>query len=261
MSFFSKILRKKGYCSAACMQGQGCRADQQDSFLLLGLEQTEPGRKSPVLAMVADGVGGAEKGGAASALASFCMTEAFRHIDVQGDVARQLDEAVMGLNKKVFEELGSQGGSTIAACIVYDERLYFSSLGDSGIYLLRDEQLSRLNVEHNAINLAYAELIGMGCTDPEQAEPGPAPYALTRFLGMAEYEAADSLRRPMELMPGDRLLVCSDGVDGSMPEQMLIHCLSEDRPEKACALLEQAIVGAELPYQDNYTALVLMFGD
>lgn len=261
MSFLSKILRKKPYCSGASMQGQGCRTQQQDSFMLLGLEQPEPGRKSPVLAMVADGVGSAEKGGAASTLASFCMAEAFRRIDVQGDIAAQLDNAVAGLNKKVFEELGSQGGSTLAACIVYDERLYFSSLGDSGIYLLRAEQLSRLNVEHNAVNLAYAELIAMGCTDPEQAEPGPVPSALTRFLGMEKYDSADSLRQPLRLMPGDRLLICSDGVDGSMPEQLLIHCLSEDRPEKACALLEQAIVEAELPYQDNYTALVLMFGD
>ena len=262
MNFFSKILGTKSpCCSCAAVQGQGQRGMQQDAYLMLGFNEAGAGCEKAVLALVADGMGGAEKGEVASELAVKHMAEAFRSMDMQGDIAVQLNEAVYTLNKRVFEVLGGRGGSTLAVCIVYGRQLYFSSIGDSGIYLLRAGQLSRLNIEDNAANLAYSSLICRGCTNPAEAEAGPNPYALSRFIGMPALDGTDSLLKPLALEAGDRLLICSDGIDGSVPEELLIYCLGAKTPEKACNLLEKEIKEAALPYQDNYTALVLKLGD
>ena len=262
MSFFDKIIsQRRKYCSLASVQGQGSRENQEDAWLMLNAKEAQAGRREPLLALVADGMGGMAAGEEASALVVSCMAAAFRALDTAGDISAQLEDAVQFCNKKVYSTFAGDGGSTLAACIVYDEKLYFTSVGDSGIYLLRAGQLSRLNRAQNQLEIELLRLVRRGSAQADTLDIQPEHMALSAFVGMPELEDTDHLLYPMQIKAGDSLLICSDGVDGILPEELLQQCLSADSPEKACRLLEKEIQSLQHPYQDNYTAIVLKFGD
>lgn len=248
-------------CSYASLQGIGMREQQQDAFRAINVKDAEGARAHGMLALVADGMGGMAGGAEASELVCLCMDECFRAMDMGGDIPAQLNSAVSAAGEEVYKALQGSGGSTVVACVIYKDKLFFTSVGDSGLYLYRGSQLSRLNREQNLKNLAYQQLIREGGADPNAAYTGMNEQALTHFVGMETLDDVDYLRRPFTLMAGDVLLICSDGVDGSMPESELVRCLSGSSAKDICLNINDAIDAAELPYQDNYTALVLKFGE
>lgn len=243
------------------VQGIGKRSGQQDYFLAVNVKEPEAAAQKGMLLVVADGMGGSIGGDEASETAARFLEAGFNSMDMQGNIAQQLLAAVLGANEAVYAKLGGDGGTTLAACIVYDKNLYFASVGDSAIYLLRGDQLSRLNREHSIENMEYMLALQEGKTDPEGAGLNLNKAALTHHIGMRELDDVDFLRSPMLLFPGDVLLLCSDGLDCSISQQALLDCMHGACPEDCCRMLEEEIKGAELPYQDNYTGLILKVGD
>ena len=133
---------------AANLQGIGARARQEDSFLIVNaLDVTEMKNKG-LFAVVADGMGGMKDGKIASETAISCLRGEFAEFDRDGDIAEQLRRAVVKASAQVLSRLGGDGGSTVVACIIFRERLYFASVGDSFILLKREGHLYRLNREH-----------------------------------------------------------------------------------------------------------------
>lgn len=247
----------RGYGS---LQGLGKRSSQQDWFLALNVREPEAAEKQGILLLVADGMGGMQGGAEASETTARFIEGGFRSMDMQGNIAGQLLSAVLGANEAVYSKLGGEGGSTLVACVIYRDQLYFASVGDSGLYLLRGDQLSRLNREQNIENLEYLMSIRRGSADPEGENLGLSKAALSHFVGMPQLDEVDFLRRPLRLQPGDVLLLCSDGVDGSLPDDVLTACLKAGSPEECCMQLERQIAAADLPHQDNYTGLVFRIG-
>lgn len=268
MKLFQKLFRGKeqenqndsgwGYGS---VQGIGKRSSQQDWFTAVNVKEPELAAEKGVMLLVADGMGGLNGGAEASETAAKFLEGAFSSMDMQGNISGQLLTAVLGANDAVYNKLKAEGGTTLVACVIYGGCLYFASVGDSGIYLLRGDQLSRLNREQNIENLEYLVAVRKGSADPESEDMGLNKAALSHFVGMPQLDEVDFLRRPMRLMPGDMLLLCSDGLDGSMPLQEMEKCLRAGHPEQCCMMLEQTIAAANLPYQDNYTGLVLRYGE
>ena len=148
----------------------------------------------------------------------------------------------------------------MVACVFFRERLYYCSVGDSFLFLLRDGELLRLNREHNVLTERYREMVQSGGMDPEPARTDPEKSALSQFLGMDALDDADFLRRPLKLHNGDRFLLCSDGVGGVLRDDVIRACLELDTPGEACAAMERGVALANHPYQDNYTALVVHCG-
>lgn len=245
-----------GYQTGA-LQGIGSREDQEDAFAFVNDKDVVNIQREGLFAVVADGMGGMAGGQAASTGAISSLTESFASFRRQEDPPPQLEEALRLASSRVFSQLGGQGGSTAVACWLYREQLWFASVGDSGLYLLRDGQLNRLNQEHNVCGQVWRRTVLAGSMDPSAGREDPQASAVTSYLGMEELEEIDLLARPLALEPGDVLLVCSDGVDGTLDEQVLTACLSQDTPEYICMALRDEIVRQGKPYQDNYTALVI----
>ena len=135
--------------------------------------------------------------------------------------------------------------------------MWFACVGDSPLYLLRDQQLNRLNQEHTVCTQRYEEALLSGSTDPSSARNDPQSHAVTSFLGREELDQVDCLLRPLPLQAGDVLLLCSDGVSGTLSEETLLACLQQETPEYSCIALEEKIKTRNKPGQDNYTALVI----
>ena len=241
----------------ANLQGIGKRENQEDSFAFgSAIDPSEIDRKG-LLAIVADGMGGLEGGETASKTAVTALLAAYEDMDPAQDPARQLEDAVYKADTLVTEKLRGRGGSTLVAGLIYREKLTCVSVGDSGIFLLHDRKLTRLNRSHNK----FAQVILEGIDDREyplaQAGSDPEKDALTCYMGMDGLEEVDLFRRPLALSAGDVLLFCSDGIYGVLSHEQLESCLFRATPAEMCAALKEGIEKANLRYQDNFTALIV----
>lgn len=243
--------------TVANLQGIGRRERQEDSFAFgQAMEQSEIKEKG-LLFVVADGMGGMNGGWLASDTVVKSLLSDYEKIDLKADIPSQLARAVCAAGDRVYGQLRGEGGSTVVAAVIYGDKLYFASVGDSFAYLLRNRRLVRLNLSHNLLNEGYADTIISGSLDPEPARSIPQKEALTHFLGMGRQDEIDCNIKPIRLRPGDVIMLCSDGVAGVLGEECLSDCLSHGTPADMCASLEGNIRAVNSRYQDNYTALIV----
>lgn len=235
---------------------QGARGEQQDSF---GVSDEALLPTHGLLAVVADGMGGLADGGKVSARAVESILDGF--VSGQGKytpeqqlllLARQAVCAVDGL-------LGAEGkrksGSTLAVGLVKDGAFSFLSVGDSRICLLRQGALVQLNREH-----IYKNQLALGAVNGErtlqEAWADPKGAGLVSFLGMGALTQVDWPAGPIRLVPGDKLILMSDGVYNALEEPELTAALAGE-PEQAAGAIRAAIEAKGYANQDNYTAVIL----
>lgn len=196
----------------ANIQGIGNRNRQEDAFSQMNVLDVKKIRQEGILFTVCDGMGGMADGKVASETAVTSIRTSFLEIDRRENIAEQLADAVFKAGKAVYEKLEGKGGTTIIACIIYDEKLYFASVGDSYLYLYRNGQLVRLNEMHNVCIRQYKQELLHGGFDPFKGRNDMEAEALTQFLGMDGLTEADWFRKPFAIYAGDVFLACSDGM-------------------------------------------------
>lgn len=241
----------------ANLQQKGARPYQEDSFAFVNALDVTEIRENGLMAIVADGMGGMEAGKQVSEMAVSCMVSAFSQMQRTGDLALQLRNAVIAADDALVQRFKGIGGTTLISCIIYDEKLYFASVGDSYLYLMRGGSLYRLNREQNYRHQLYTEAISAGSIDPTEADQDPDGHRLSAFLGMGGLSDLDYLRQPLPLRDGDILLLCSDGVGGVVTESQIIQNLSNNSAAEMCLNLDESVRRASRVHQDNYTALVI----
>ena len=237
----------------------GKRSSQQDSF---GISQNGQGLSASgkgIFAIVADGMGGLSNGGEISALITMSMMQTFDQIPRPGDARQELLSMLNQANDEVNARLsgGGQGksGSTVVAVILRDMQLYWISVGDSHIYLYREGALMQINRDH-VYSVDLDEMAARGEISSREASGDPQRKALTSYIGMGKLAKIDRNIRPLKLCPGDRVMLMSDGVFGTLNDEEITAAMKLPLTE-SCEALDQMIRGKKLPAQDNYTALIL----
>lgn len=199
----------------------------------------------PVLIVVADGMGGHVAGEVASQLA------------VDNAVASEgsVTERVHAANRAILAEIErlpelAGMGTTITLMELGDDRTaQLGHVGDSRAYLLRGETLALLTDDHTVVG----EYVRTGRLRPDEASTHPQRSMLTRALGLAADLEIDTDR--LELEPGDRILLCSDGVNSMLGDAEIKVALAAGTPEEAAwELVERANRAGG---QDNITAVVV----
>lgn len=211
--------------------------------------------------LVADGMGGQSAGEKASELAVEIISEKLHQsIDFQSmvtaDVVTAIDEAVSHANLEIMA-LGELDpdyknmGTTIVFVVHAGQDLYVGGVGDSRVYLLRDEKLEQLTEDHS---LTHA-LLKAGTITPEEATTHRYKNVLYRYLGTKD---GGSGTTPQQVQPqsGDRFMLCTDGVtDGVTADQIRSILSSESDPQVAA---EKLVASAqEGGSKDNITCIVL----
>lgn len=241
----------------ANLQEVGARARQEDSFTFANAFDVTEIREKGLLFVVCDGMGGMKDGKVASETAIASIRRSFINMDRSADLAKQLKESVYLAADEVEQRLGGDGGSTLVAGILFQEKLYYASVGDSFLYLKRGNQLFRLNREHNLCCQTYLESIRSGEMDPKAGRECAEAAALTQFLGMTGLDDVDGSVRPLPVRDGDVFLACSDGIGGVLSEEELLGALSLHSSQAMCQQMNQGIISHAKKNQDNYTALVV----
>lgn len=233
----------------------GRRDYQQDSF-----GQTAVLRNTGILAVLADGMGGLSGG---ERVSQKIVMEAltFGSTLQANQVPTALPGMVAGINRAVNQMLGPKGlytsGSTVVSALITGNALRWISVGDSRVYLYRDGQISQLSRDHDLLQDWMPDILE-GKRSMAEALRDPDGRKLTSFIGMGELRHVDYNRTPIPLLPGDRVLLMSDGVYGTVSDAEMAAILRDcGSVQLAASHIGQRIMGAALPYQDNYTLIVL----
>jgi len=244
--------RWSGEVTVEKLHEQGARPGQQDSFFVSPAEDA-----AGLLAVVADGMGGLANGDKVSQTAVSAMALGFYH--TQGSPRQVLLQLAAQANAAVNRLLGEDGafqsGSTLAAGLIRDGAFHYLSIGDSRICLYRQGALYQLNREHVYCNELYVRYVN-GEETLEGAAGHPKAAGLTSFLGMGQIRYIDLPAEPVEVRPGDRFILMSDGVYNALSQQELASALDQGAGQSARAL-NQAIREKDYQNQDNYTAVIL----
>ncbi|HAQ73503.1 PP2C family protein-serine/threonine phosphatase [Stutzerimonas nitrititolerans] len=232
--------------SAARTDTGKVRARNEDAFLDL------PERG---LWVVADGMGGHQNG----ALASRLIVEALAELPHEGGLEQRVAQVrgcLHELNRRLGQDLtlacgqaDSLMGSTVVVFLAEDDRAACIWAGDSRCYLWRSSRLYQLSRDHSLAQL----LIEEQQMSAEEAARHPRAHALTRAVGACEALQLDIVE--LDVLPGDALLLCSDGLHQSLsPDQLGTALNIGSAPLALRRLFDQALQGAA---RDNLSAIVI----
>jgi PPM family protein phosphatase len=207
---------------------------------------------------VADGLGGHQGGEVASAAAVEPLARLDSHeLTDPGAVAEALAAAIREANEAILERaaddpsLYGMGTTITAAAVAGGRHLQLAHVGDSRAYLLREGALDQLTTDHTVVG----ELVRRGRLTPEQAAIHPERSILTRAVGLDPRVPVD-LPDPLELQPGDQVLLCSDGLTEAVGDGQIAELLSATPDgHAACRSLIDAANGAGGP--DNITVVLV----
>lgn len=206
-------------------------------------------------ALVCDGMGGALSGNIASAMAAQRFAEVISA--AKGAPEQRMVQAVEEANTAVYNR-SRQGsdcrgmGTTLVAAMTSEREAHIINVGDSRCYHISGEQIWQVTRDHSLVE----ELVELGRITPEEAREHPNRNIITRALGTEATVQGDLYRE--KLRPGDRLLLCSDGLSNEVTSQEMLGLMKEGTPKECCGrLLELAL---ERGAPDNVTAVIVEAG-
>lgn len=230
------------------------RSENQDSYFVL------KNKNNDFMAVVCDGIGGANAGEVASNIATKHLQNCFQHakrFQNDGDVKRWLLRVIQEANDKIFsqasKEYAQSGmGTTCVGAIISDLGTYIFNVGDSRLYGLYDEFIC-LTEDHSYI----ADLLKNGKITEEEALCHPNKNMLTNALGIWNYVKIDINKIKDDY---HMLLICSDGLHGYVEEMQIETILRTDgeveNKAKALITLAQKTGG-----YDNVSVIVIEKGE
>jgi len=218
---------------------------------------------APPLFVVADGMGGHAAGDAASALVVEELAALVAGADgpdgrapderALRDALTRADRRVRAISDASGRPLGA--GTTVAAALLLDAEGEHPAwlvlwCGDSRVYRWAGGDLEQVSVDHSVVQ----ELVDDGSLTPEEARRHPARNVITRAVGIGPGLRADAVRLPVR--PGERLVVCSDGLTNEVDDEALAAALAAGTGAQASAA---ALVAAALESggRDNVTVVVV----
>lgn len=232
----------------------GGREQQQDqAYLHIG--------KEGIFAVVCDGMGGTSDGEIASKVAVSVMRCAYTSYAEEGtDESTFLYRAMLEADKAVSSTMTHGiGGTTLVSVIISKKQMYWISVGDSKLYIMRSGEIFQATRDHN-YRLWLDEMLQRGEIDlnvyEKELERGEA---LISYIGKGNITLYDLTQSGFALHPGDTILITTDGLTNAISEEEICGIVSL---EKSTALKADALVqyvrdkGTEQP-QDNTTFIII----
>jgi PPM family protein phosphatase len=227
------------------------------------------------LAIVADGIGGQAAGEEAAQLAVQVVKEYFLEHSPSTNLPAALRQALWDANLTIYNRsreraLFTDMGSTAAVALIFDNDLYVANVGDSRVYLISEDAVTQLSIDHSW----GQEAIDAGRITAEEARSHPNRNVLKRYLGItpevdvdlrartpgAPLDALDDYRlSPVPIHTGETVLLCSDGLTDLVSDGELATTVRKYRPQQAADRL--VALARHRGGHDNITVLILRSGE
>lgn len=240
----------------------GRRESQQDA---LAISETDIIHefKNKWLAVLCDGMGGMNGGEQASALCVKKMLEAFEKNDkpipefYRNNIA-DIDCAVASLKDENGNYLGA--GSTLVSVVIDNDNLFWASVGDSHIYIIRNDEMALVNTEHNYM-MELLKRVKQGEITLEEANNDKSRDALISYMGIGSISLMDVIEKPFKLRKGDYVVLCSDGLYRSVSDEEIFSIvkLNDLNMQRAADQLTECALSKNNPYQDNTSVITIKY--
>lgn len=244
-----------------------CRRQNQDAFGVysentsmystqINQVQIEHLPHAGTLILVSDGMGGANAGEVASRMVVEGMIRAFQESEPLREIihpSQRLVKAVETVNQEVFEAAvgGRAGmGATLSALFLNGSVGYFAQVGDSRIYLIRNERVTQLTRDQTVVQ----GLVDHGVISAEKAATHPQRNILTQAMGTSRVilPALGAIR----FACGDRVVLCTDGLSGKIESSEYLQVLEETLEDTEMAAQRLVSRSKERGGEDNITLVI-----
>jgi protein phosphatase len=229
------------------------RDSNEDSYKII-----PESSQNPYVYIIADGMGGHNCGEVASRMAvdfisNYVQKDGNRLFSSQ-NIEEKLKKLVEDTNTTVFETSlknpeASGMGTTLTMAVIAGQKATVAHVGDSRLYLMRDEMIKQITEDHTYI----WELIKKGSLTREEAEVHPRKHVITRAIGSSPDLEVDMLT--LEIQDEDILLLCTDGLTNMIGDDEIYRILKDNEPEAACEGLIEA--AKSKGGEDNITVIVI----
>lgn len=211
------------------------RPENQDFFGKFPVENLELSHPKGQLFIVADGMGGHERGREASETAVSVIKETY-YADPSENINQSLLKAFESANSKIFQIANSGAepvkmGTTCVAVVLTENQAYVAHVGDSRVYRISHGEIEQLTRDHTQV----AELYRKGIITKEEAENHPSRSVLVRALGVGatvEIDILDSI----PINPADTYILCTDGLIKATKDEIK-EIVQSNSPQEACQAL------------------------
>jgi protein phosphatase len=247
---------------------KGARDYQEDASVFWPTEATvgqsaaEPqSDATPLVAVLADGMGGHAGG----ALASRMVCESFvsAYAGLNGARPQRLLDALQTANEAIAAKVKSNPilsgmGSTIVAAVFGAEGVEWVSVGDSPLLLYRRGEIALLNEDHS-LAPELDRLAAEGHITAEQAKADPRRHMLRSAVTGDELDLVDISRKPLALEVGDYVILASDGLHtlDTGEIERIVAAYAVDGPDAVASALIRAVEAMRDPHQDNTTVMAV----
>ena len=179
------------------------------------------------------------------------------------DEAVKMDKEVAGLKKNDGSFMDA--GTTAVAVVVFDNRMYWMSVGDSRIYLLRNGCISKLTRDHNVRLLIDEEFKRGIITKDEYDAKAKNAEGLISYIGMGDVELIDTNdnSNPILLEKNDIIILCSDGVYKRLPDKAIADIIWCEEPDmnRAAKRITDVVMQYTEKNQDNTTIVLMQYNN
>lgn len=256
--FIRAIRMTKGYAIGKKLsvdignaQTIGTREKQDDSF-------ATSIREYGVMAIVADGIGGYINGNLASQIAVATFLDEYEKRDVTQNLNYYFQKSATLSNERIRDEFGeAKGGTTAVSVVLNDDKLFWTSVGDSNIAVYRSGRLIAVNRKENVKNWMQDQYYA-GSIGRQDALNNQSDMRLVNYLGYDGFKKADESDRPIYLKKGDKVLVYSDGIEVLGQIEMESILSKKISAQKMADIMIESIEKKKVKKKDNATIVLFV---
>ena len=265
------IPSNQNHLDTATISDPGSRGRiNEDSFQINSFTLSENDETPVLLSVVADGIGGHKAGEIASKIAVETIVTAVAESDMS-DPIWVLKSALLEANHSIISNASKDDtrigmGSTVACALIIDTALYIATLGDSRIYLIRDNVIRQLTIDHTWVQEAW----DAGIINSEEARSHPRRHLIRSYLGSADPLTPDlrlylsdnenleqaKANQGLPLLPQDQILICTDGLTDLVIDEEILDIINrnDSKEEQLGKLVDLANLRGG---HDNITIVLL----
>lgn len=239
----------------------GRRESQQDAVAVSDPNPTD--FSEPWFGILCDGMGGMSGGELASSLCIEMMLNAF--VENKSPIPEFFRNSIVSADIAVANIKDANGnylgaGSTFVGVVIQNNDLYWASVGDSHIYVLRDNEMALVTNEHNYM-MELMKSVKRGEITLEEAKSNPKREALISYMGMGDVSLMDVIEKPFFLKRGDIILLSSDGLYRALSDEEIFNIIRMcgDNMQLAADQLTEYAMSKNFKYQDNTSVVLIKY--